>query len=103
MSSYKVPPPLRDGSELITYPFINSDDAVSPVRALMVNIHEEDNVDTISLKFCVMKYYPSYTNYLNKNRENNLHGTIEKYYNTMVETAIHYVCIYYLMNKIYTH
>ena len=91
------PKPLNLNSDLISYPFCNSDPDVSPVQSLLVNICANDPADqaeteTISLKFCCMRYYPQYTDWLQKHHSHPMYSKIVDYYDKWIEAPIQFVC-----------
>ena len=94
MSYKQSPSPLIINGDHISYPFCNSDTNISPVQSLLVNIkgNNQAETETISLKYCCMKYYPQYTNWLKKHQSHPIYPQIVNYYDQWIESPIHFVC-----------
>ena len=94
MASLTVPQPLIMNGITISFPYTNPQADCLPIHSFLVNINENGNTQTISLKHCAMKYYPRFNEYINKNSQNSLFSAILNYYDTIIETPVEFVCYF---------
>ena len=102
MSTIQPPKPLKLKNNTISWPYSNPNNDGSPVYSLFLDVKSKnDIIETISLKSAVFQYWPKYKHFIDKNSKFASFDEIIEYFDTVIETEIHYVCfVHFLFNQI---